>query len=84
MPIYEYLALVEPPAAGIPAKSWRQGGYLEKGKVPKDPWDNDFFYISPGVHGDFDLSSLGVDGEPGGDCCRVFQKRSCPTHRYSP
>lgn len=60
-------ALVEPPAAGIPAKNWRQGGYLEKGKVPKDPWDNDFFYISPGVHGDFDLSSLGADGEPAGE-----------------
>ncbi|PIP09148.1 MAG: type II secretion system protein GspG [Syntrophobacteraceae bacterium CG23_combo_of_CG06-09_8_20_14_all_50_8] len=60
-------ALVESPTAGIPAKNWRQGGYLEKGKVPKDPWDNDFFYISPGVHGDFDLSCLGSDGEPGGE-----------------
>jgi general secretion pathway protein G len=60
-------ALVEQPSVGPPAKNWRQGGYLERGKVPKDPWDKDFVYISPGAHGDFDLSSLGADGEPGGE-----------------
>ena len=60
-------ALVEAPAVGALAKNWRQGGYLEKGKVPKDPWDNDFDYISPGAHGDYDLSSRGADGEPGGE-----------------
>ena len=60
-------ALVEPPAVGTPVKNWRQGGYLEKGKVPKDPWDNDFVYISPGAHGDFDLISRGADGEPDGE-----------------
>lgn len=60
-------ALVEPPSVGNLAKKWRTGGYLEKGKVPKDPWDNDFVYISPGLHGDFDLSSHGPDGQAGGD-----------------
>jgi general secretion pathway protein G len=60
-------ALVEAPAVGALAKNWRQGGYLEKGKVPKDPWDNDFVYISPGAHGDYDLSSRGADGEPDGE-----------------
>lgn len=60
-------ALVEAPSAGQQAKNWRQGGYLERNKVPKDPWDKEFVYLSPGVHGDFDLSSLGADGEPGGD-----------------
>ena len=60
-------ALVEPPAVGSLAKRWRQGGYLEKGKVPKDPWENDYVYLSPGAHGDFDLSSLGADGEAGGE-----------------
>lgn len=60
-------ALVEPPTGGTPLKNWRQGGYLEKGKVPKDPWDNDFVYISPGAHGDFDLISRGADGEPDGE-----------------
>jgi general secretion pathway protein G len=60
-------ALVEAPTAGNLPKNWRQGGYLEKGKVPKDPWGNEFVYVSPGSHGDFDLSSLGADGEPGGE-----------------
>ncbi len=60
-------ALVQPPTVGQLVKSWRQGGYLEKGTVPKDPWDQDFLYIAPGTHGDFDLSSLGADGEPGGE-----------------
>ena len=60
-------ALVAPPAVGTLVKNWRQGGYLEKGKVPKDPWDNDFVYISPGAHGDYDLTSRGADGEPGGE-----------------
>jgi general secretion pathway protein G len=60
-------ALVEAPAAGNLAKNWRQGGYLEKGKIPKDPWGNEFIYVSPGSYGDFDLSSLGADGEAGGE-----------------
>ena len=60
-------ALVEPPAVGKLAKRWRKGGYLDKKKVPKDPWDNDFVYISPGLHSDFDLMSYGADGEPGGE-----------------
>ena len=60
-------ALVEAPTTGNLPKNWRQGGYLEKGKVPKDPWKNEFVYICPGNHGDFDLTSLGADGEPGGE-----------------
>lgn len=60
-------ALVEPPAVGSLAKRWKEGGYLEKGKVPQDPWYNEFIYISPGLHSDFDLMSYGSDGEPGGE-----------------
>jgi general secretion pathway protein G len=60
-------ALVEPPDVGEPAKRWREGGYLEKGKVPKDPWNNDYIYLSPGAKGDYDIISYGADGEPGGD-----------------
>jgi len=59
-------ALVEQPTAGTLPKNWRKGGYLEKGKVPKDPWKNEFVYVCPGSHGDFDLSSMGADGEMGG------------------
>lgn len=60
-------ALVEAPSVGRLAKGWREGGYLDKGKVPADPWDSEFVYISPGLHGDFDLISYGQDGEPGGE-----------------
>jgi len=60
-------ALVEPPAVGQLPKAWREGGYLEKGKVPKDPWGNEYVYLSPGIHGDFDLISYGAEGEPGGE-----------------
>ncbi|PID71849.1 MAG: type II secretion system protein GspG [Desulfobulbus propionicus] len=60
-------ALVEPPSVGRLAKKWRDGGYLEKGSLPKDPWQNEFIFISPGLHGDFDLMSYGPDGEPGGE-----------------
>ena len=60
-------ALIEAPSVGrIPSK-WRQGGYLEKGRLPKDPWGNEYIYISPGLHGDFDIISYGADGEPGGE-----------------
>lgn len=60
-------ALVEPPTSGNLPKNWRKGGYLEKSKVPQDPWKNDFIYTCPGSHGDYDLTSLGADGEPGGE-----------------
>jgi len=42
------------------------GPYL-KGALPKDPWGNDYVYACPGEHGDFDLSSYGADGQPGGE-----------------
>lgn len=60
-------ALVELPTTAPLPRSWRQGGYLEKGQVPKDPWGNDYVYVSPGAKGEFDLSSYGADGEPGGE-----------------
>ncbi len=60
-------ALVEAPTAGELPRAWRKGGYLEKGNVPKDPWGNEYVYLSPGLHGDFDLLSYGADGQPGGE-----------------
>lgn len=60
-------ALVEAPETAPLAKNWRKGGYLEKGRVPKDPWDYEFVYLSPGVHGDYDIISFGFDGVQGGE-----------------
>jgi general secretion pathway protein G len=61
------LALVEKPETGIVPKKWKDGGYLEKGRVPNDPWGNEFIYLSPGLKGDFDIISYGADGVPGGE-----------------
>ncbi|HEY8023983.1 MAG TPA: type II secretion system major pseudopilin GspG [Burkholderiaceae bacterium] len=55
-------ALVSKPTAGPTANSWK--GYLDK--LPKDPWGNTYQYLSPGVHGEIDVFSLGADGQPGG------------------
>ena len=60
-------ALVQPPQSGTIPKSWKEGGYLEKGQVPKDPWGNEYLYLSPGSHGDFDIVCLGADGVAGGE-----------------
>jgi len=60
-------ALVEMPDTGDVPKKWKEGGYLEKGKVPQDPWGNDFIYLSPGAHDDYDIVSYGADGVPGGE-----------------
>lgn len=43
---------------------WR-GPYMRK-TVPNDPWGNPYLYSAPGEHGEYDLSSLGKDGQPGG------------------
>ena len=61
-------ALVQKPSTGSVPRNWREGGYLEKGKAPEDPWSRPYVYLSPGVKNkDFDLKSLGSDGEEGGE-----------------
>ncbi len=58
-------ALVTQPTSGRIPNNYQEGGYLKK--VPHDPWNNFYLYISPGAHGDFDLTSYGSDGEEGGE-----------------
>jgi general secretion pathway protein G len=60
-------ALVEKPTTGQIPNNWRTEGYLESKKIPKDPWKNDYIYLSPGEHGDYDLCSYGADGVKGGE-----------------
>jgi len=61
-------ALVQKPTVGRIPQNWREGGYLEKGEVPKDPWGREYYYMSPGVHNkDFDIWTYGADGEEGGE-----------------
>jgi general secretion pathway protein G len=42
------------------------GPYLKK-EPPLDPWGNPYVYRAPGQRGDFDVLSLGKDGQPGGE-----------------
>lgn len=58
-------ALVEKPSVGRIPAHYKEGGYIRK--IPLDPWGQKYLYLSPGVHGDFDLFSYGPDGESGGE-----------------
>ena len=58
-------ALVEKPTVGVIPKNWKLGGYLQK--VPEDPWGSPYKYMSPSPRGDYEVMSLGGDGEPGGE-----------------
>ena len=57
-------ALIEKPTTGPEARGWKTGGYLDK--LPKDPWGNEYKYLSPGIKGEVDVFSYGADGQPGG------------------
>ena len=56
-------ALVTAPAG---VSNWN-GPYWKQGTVPKDPWGNEYQYIFPGQHGDYDLISNGPTGQQGGE-----------------
>jgi len=62
-------ALIEKPTTGRIPQNFPQTGYLSKKKIPKDPWDRDYIYISPGIKNPqfVDIASFGADGEPGGE-----------------
>jgi general secretion pathway protein G len=60
-------ALVEKPITGRIPYKYPAGGYLEKKKIPTDPWGNSYVYVCPGLHGDYDIFSYGADGKEGGE-----------------
>ena len=47
------------------ASKYPIGGYINK--IPVDPWGNDYVYNFPGQFGEYDIISLGADGQPGGE-----------------
>lgn len=59
-------ALIDKPTTGKTPKNYREGGYLEGRKIPLDPWGRPYVYVSPGMHGDYDIISYGADGVEGG------------------
>ncbi len=56
-------ALISAPAG---AANWN-GPYWKKQTVPKDPWGNEYRYLSPGSKGPYEITSLGADGKEGGE-----------------
>ena len=58
-------ALVEKPQTGKIPTHYRDKGYIKK--IPVDPWGNDYIYLSPGAHDDYDIISYGPDGAAGGE-----------------
>lgn len=57
-------ALVSKPSSPEP-RNYRDGGYIKR--LPKDPWGNDYQYLSPGDKGTIDVFTLGADGQEGGE-----------------
>ncbi len=60
-------SLITQPEIGQIPENYKTGGYMEKRKLPLDPWDRQYLYISPGMQGDYDIISYGADGKQGGD-----------------
>ena len=58
-------ALFTKPSIDPVPENW-DGPYLPK-EVPLDPWGHPYVYKCPGDHGDYDIISYGLDGQPGGD-----------------
>lgn len=57
-------ALVTRPTSDPAPANWAENGYMDRN--PVDPWGQDYKYLEPGVHGDFDVFSYGADGVAGG------------------
>jgi general secretion pathway protein G len=55
-------ALITPQAD---CKNYPSDGFLKDKKIPKDPWDNDYFYESDGNK--YVIKSYGSDKKPGGE-----------------
>jgi len=58
-------ALIDKPQGGRECKRYAPGGYIEGGKVPLDPWDQEYIYESDGKT--FTIISLGADNTEGGE-----------------
>lgn len=50
-------ALIQQPANMADSRNYRTGGYIKR--LPKDPWGNDYQYLSPGEKGLFDVYTPG-------------------------
>jgi len=62
-------ALARPATSAPEPRNFPPGGYLKGGRVPIDPWGEEYQYASPGEHNShgYDIWSWGADGQPGGE-----------------
>jgi len=56
-------ALISAPSG---VANWN-GPYWKKSSVPKDPWGNEYKYVSPAQSAPYEIISLGADGKEGGE-----------------
>lgn len=56
-------ALVNKPSISPEPAKWKR--YIKR--LPKDPWERQYVYVSPGMHGEVDIYTYGADGQPGGE-----------------
>jgi len=54
-------ALVTRPTTPPEPQNWKAEGYIDR--LRADPWGHPYQYLSPGQNGEFDLYSMGADGQ---------------------
>lgn len=58
-------ALATKPSIAPVPRNYKESGYIDA--LTKDPWGNDYQYMSPGEGHEYDIYSLGADGVSGGE-----------------
>ena len=58
-------ALVSKSSIAPVPRNFKASGYIDN--LNKDPWGNDYQYMSPGEGHEYDIYSLGADGVSGGE-----------------
>jgi general secretion pathway protein G len=58
-------ALVSQPDSPPEPANWKEGGYIDR--LPMDPWQQPYQYLSPGARGSIDIYSTGPDRQPSED-----------------
>ena len=57
-------ALAKKPTIAPAPKNYPDKAYMDY--IPKDPWGNNYIYVSPSKHGSYAIISYGPTGAPGG------------------
>ena len=74
------ISLVQKPSGEPRPLKWKQ--YIDA--VPKDPWGNDYVYLSPGPKGSVEIISLGPDGKESEDDIKLSEANGKPSASPSP